>query len=312
MKLEGVDLNLLVSLGYLLELKNVSQAAAQSGITQPTMSYRLTQLRKVFDDKLLVRAGREMRLTPLAEGLQPRVAAALAASRDVFSMPGELAEKDRRLSYRIATTDYEGIVFIERLATWFEAHGHPVDLRVVWPGWSTLERLTRGHYDVLLIPELGPNLPLPEDTQRRMSELSCDVLFTDDWVGVTHRDAEIASGPVSPRSFADADHVLLTILEHERNVVDDLLESMGLSRRVALTVPTYLQAHRAATELGMVAILPRTFAERMDHPDAVLLDAPFPAPPLPVKLWWHPHLDENPRHQRLREGLRAVVAEMAR
>ncbi|MCO4747680.1 MAG: LysR family transcriptional regulator [Proteobacteria bacterium] len=308
MNLEAVDLNLLVSLGHLLEHRNVSMAALRAGVSQSTMSYRLNQLRKVLDDPLLVRAGREMTRTPLADALLPRVNKALAASRDVFSATAEVVESPDRLSHRIATTDFEGIVLLERYS---ERFGEGTDLRVVFPGWTTYERLAKGFYDLLVIPELGPSLPLPDEVIRKMADMRCEVLFEDRWVAVVHRRSSLATRPVTPMAFAEADHVLLTILEHERSVVDDVLEAMGLNRRVALTVPTFIQAYRAALEMNMVAILPRSFAQRMGDARAVLIEAPIPAPPLRVCMYWHPHLDEVDRHQLLRARMRAIASEVS-
>ncbi len=73
MKLQQVDLNLLVNLDVLLREKNVTRAAEQLGITQPAMSNILRRLRKLFGDPLLVRSSEGMTPTEYAQELQPRV-----------------------------------------------------------------------------------------------------------------------------------------------------------------------------------------------------------------------------------------------
>ncbi|MEO0322399.1 MAG: LysR family transcriptional regulator [Myxococcota bacterium] len=67
--LDGLDLNLLLTLRALLHHASVSQAAHALGSTQPTVSRGLAQLRLAFGDPLLVRTGRGMALTPVAKAM---------------------------------------------------------------------------------------------------------------------------------------------------------------------------------------------------------------------------------------------------
>src|SRR5499427_3031779 len=76
-RLREVDANLLLSLHALLEERNLTHAGERMTMSQPAMSGALARLRKHFDDELLVRSGREYRLTPLAEQLLPDVRGAL-------------------------------------------------------------------------------------------------------------------------------------------------------------------------------------------------------------------------------------------
>ncbi|WP_307868603.1 LysR family transcriptional regulator [Umezawaea beigongshangensis] len=66
-----IDLNLFVPLNALLIERNVAKAAERIFVTQPAMSAALAKLRRVFDDPLLVRDGRELVLTPLRRVTAP-------------------------------------------------------------------------------------------------------------------------------------------------------------------------------------------------------------------------------------------------
>src|SRR5262245_41673533 len=77
MHLNRFDLNLLIALDALLTERNVTRAAERVFIAQPAMSRALARLRRQFDDALLVRVGREFRLTPVAEALVEPVRDAL-------------------------------------------------------------------------------------------------------------------------------------------------------------------------------------------------------------------------------------------
>ncbi len=64
--LRNVDLNLLVIFEAIFSTGNVSQAAKQLGISQPTVSNSLTRLRESLDDQLFVRAKHGVTPTPKA------------------------------------------------------------------------------------------------------------------------------------------------------------------------------------------------------------------------------------------------------
>ena len=69
MNLKNADLNLLVALDVLLTERNVTKAAERLSLGQPATSAALRRLRHMFHDPLLVRRGRAMELTPLAQAL---------------------------------------------------------------------------------------------------------------------------------------------------------------------------------------------------------------------------------------------------
>lgn len=65
-KLESIDLNLLLALDALIAEQNVTRAAARVGLTQPAMSSVLARLREMFGDPLLQRIGGRMQATSRA------------------------------------------------------------------------------------------------------------------------------------------------------------------------------------------------------------------------------------------------------
>ena len=73
--MESSDLGLLLALDALLQETSVTRAARRIGLSTPAMSHALGRLRQRLSDPLLVRAGRQMVLSPRAESLRPQVAA---------------------------------------------------------------------------------------------------------------------------------------------------------------------------------------------------------------------------------------------
>lgn len=105
LNLAALDLNLLTALHALLENASVSDAAAAVGRTQSAMSHSLSRLRDHFKDPLLVRNGWEMRPTPFAEDLHPKVNQAAEAVRALFHPEAPFDPATSTVRVRIATPD---------------------------------------------------------------------------------------------------------------------------------------------------------------------------------------------------------------
>lgn len=78
------DLNLLFALDVLLAEKSVAAAARRLNLSASAMSRTLSRLREATGDPLLVRAGRQMVLTPYADSLRERTQGAVFAARAVL------------------------------------------------------------------------------------------------------------------------------------------------------------------------------------------------------------------------------------
>ena len=69
MRFKGLDLNHLATLDVLLSERSLTRAGELTFVSQPAVSNALGRLREYFQDELLIRRGRDMVLTPFAEGL---------------------------------------------------------------------------------------------------------------------------------------------------------------------------------------------------------------------------------------------------
>lgn len=78
------DLNLLIALDALLTLGSVAEAARRLNLSASAMSRTLGRLRAVTGDPLLVRAGRNMVLTPFAEEIRERTQNTVFEARSIL------------------------------------------------------------------------------------------------------------------------------------------------------------------------------------------------------------------------------------
>ncbi|WP_237217884.1 helix-turn-helix domain-containing protein, partial [Falsiroseomonas oryziterrae] len=80
--LRGVDLNLLVLLDLLIELRSVTAAAEAANMSQPAMSRALGRLRALLRDPLLARGSQGLVPSPAALALQPALKRLLGEAAD--------------------------------------------------------------------------------------------------------------------------------------------------------------------------------------------------------------------------------------
>ena len=88
------------------------------------------------------------------------------------------------------------------------------------------------------------------------------VLFEESFVGVARADhAALAAGPMPLATFAALPHALVSLNTDRRGAIDDRLQTLGLTRRIALVVPYMLLLPRVLAESDLIAVLPRRAAD---------------------------------------------------
>src|SRR5579872_1441573 len=216
------DLNLLTALEALLAEGSVAGAARRLRLSPSAMSRTLTRLRAATGDALLVRAGRDMVLTPHAQELRGRVGEVARATRAVLRPAAarlDLATLKRSFTIRAN----EGFVeaFGAPLIAAVLAAAPGVRLRFAPKPDKDVAPLREGQID-LEIGVLGETAP----------ELRVQALFQDHFVGVARRGHPILAGKITPERYAACAHVITSRRGRVSGPVDEALAALGLARRV--------------------------------------------------------------------------------
>ena len=98
------------------------------------------------------------------------------------------------------------------------------------------------------------------------------------------------------------DHVLVMTGSGQVSAVDRKLESHGLTRRIALRVPSFWTALHAVRDSDAVTTLPRRFVD-IAGSDVTVLRLGDEIPGFSLDLVWHPRNTTSPRHRFVREAL---------
>lgn len=301
MSLAALDLNLLVALDALLRLGSVTGAARELRLSQPAMSRTLQRLREVLGDPLFVRVGRGVVPTDRARVLAVPVSEALDAARRVFAPPPTFDPGTARGEFVIGLGDEAQVAFADAIlaAVWASAPG--VDLRIRRLTEASLDEGRRGTIDLAIGPDLAA-LPATAGAVD-YSDFVAKRLYSRRFV-----IASRAPGPFDIDAFCAARHVIVSFEGRGRGFVDDLLATLGRSRRVAASVTSFPSAASLVASSDLLGALPEEVVYTC-APGLHVSPPPFRVPELPMLLLWHPRQNADPRHQFLRERVAAAVTE---
>jgi DNA-binding transcriptional LysR family regulator len=299
MNLSGVDLNLLPVLDALFAERHLTRAAHRVGLSQPAASHALGRLRTLFDDPLFIRARGGLVPTPRAEALREPVAAALATLRQALAPATRFDPATLRRAFRLGTSDYAELLFLSALASHVEREAPGVDLWCIGRGVDEIGDLVRGDTDLLVRPagarDVRPGIRI-------------EPLFEDRFVSVVRTGHPLCEGVLTVERFAAARHAFIAPGGRPGGAVDDLLQSMGLTRRVALGVPHFLVAPRIAATTDLVLTLPRRVARLVERDlPLVVLEPPLPLKPFAMSMLWHERQAGDAGHAWLRRTLADLV-----
>lgn len=284
-----LDFNLLKTLDALLDERSVTRAAERLSLTQPAVSGMLTRLRERFGDPLFVRAQRGMVPTLRAEQLAAPVKQLLSDIEQMLQ-PQAFDPATAQMIVSMASTDYAlravVVPFLSALrlqAPNIRVAVQPVDVQ------HLAGQLDRGDIDLALVT--------PDSTA---PGLHAAALFDERYVCVMragHPDA--AAKTWSLERFCNLDHVLVSPSGGSfQGVTDQALARIGRSRRVTLSVTSFLVLPEILRTRDLIAVVPRRLALHADG--LVMLEPPVEVPGFSKTLAWHERTHHDPGQQWLR------------
>ena len=127
-------------LDVLLREHSLTHAAPELHVTQPALSKTLAQLRRYFDDPLLVRVGRRMEPTPRARQLQTSVRAVLDGAAMLRSESVTFVPRTSHRTFNFCVVDAGLLKLLPPLVERLFREAPNVRLRVFQPEGPHLER----------------------------------------------------------------------------------------------------------------------------------------------------------------------------
>ena len=292
------DLNLLQTLGVLLEERHVTRAAERCFLSQPAMSRALERLRETFRDELLIRDGRGYERTARGERLLKELESLLPRLESLLK--GEnfnpALSQDR---FQIAMTDHACVVVLPGLVRRVADAAPQSRLEVVAWGDRRFEDLNSGRLDMVL------------DVAGAPAKLASETLFADDFVCVVASDHAVRAHRLTLAQYLKYRHVVVNVLSGQQTPVDRPLAALAMKRRVGLVIPFFAPAVLVVAQSNMILTVPRRLALKLAKGAFVrLIQAPYELKGFKYEMTWHPRLTADPVHQWFRDQVRAVAKEL--
>jgi DNA-binding transcriptional LysR family regulator len=300
MNSSDIDLNLLRVLDALLDTGSVVGAAARLHLSPPAVSRSLSRLRRVLDDPLFVRAGRELVPTELAKSLRGPTQAALGEALKILrpSMSSDPIDLKRRFAIRADDSIIAvlAIPLMEQVQT--AAPGADIDFLRDDPNYITQFR--HGEIDF----RIGVHVEEHHDTRS-------EVLLTDRFVAIVHKDHSLAGRRLTNRRFVEAHHVTVSPVGKRTGPIDAALAELGMNRQHITTVTSFVVAAHLVATTDLVGTVPRTIAKTMARAlPIVSLEIPLSLPTFDVCLTWHDRHSDDPAHQWMRGQIVDAVRDL--
>jgi DNA-binding transcriptional LysR family regulator len=295
----SIDLNLLITLGALLEERNLTRAGEKTNMSQPAMSGALARLRRHFGDELLVRDGRQYQLTPLAQRLLPDVRDALRQVERTLEARPEFDPATSTRTFSLVMSDYAVTVLVDPLLRRVHEEAPQVGL-TVHPLPPDLAESDRGmlQHDLVIGP-LGFSFPGESEE-----------IFRDRFVCIVDPgNSRLAGGALSLADFGELPHAVATFGQREMlNQAESALEALGVPRNIQVTTEGWLPLPFVVAGTELVAVVPERLARRVASTAGVAVcEPPFGTIELLEAVWWHPTRSGD---QAVR-WMRAITAEVA-
>jgi DNA-binding transcriptional LysR family regulator len=288
-------------LGVFVEVyktQSVSRAAQCLGMEQASASIALGKLRRHFNDPLFVRTSSGMAPTPRAHALYPDLAEALVRIARARGDPVPFLPQQAQRAFCIGMTDISEMVLLPRLINHLQntAPGLVVEAEKISP--DSRRRLESGEMDLAV--GFTPDLAAGFYQQ---------ALFAQDFVCLAAQDHPRVRASLSVDAFLAEGHIVVTPSGTGHSIVDKVLASHHIARRVVLRVPSFLGVARIVAQTEFLVIVPRLLGHALASQERVqLLEPPVALPPYKVKQHWHQRFNADVGNLWLRRVMVALFS----
>lgn len=301
MRLNRLDLNLLIALDALLDEASVSRAAERVFLSQPAMSNALARLRAHFGDQLIVPIGRRMMLTELGISMKGEVRDVMLRIQRLTDTAQGFDAKTEARTFSLAASDYFVLVALPRVLAYCAVHAPAIRFDIHPLSGRLSDELDRGDIDLLIVPDVFASPAHPKEE-----------LFADHWVCMIDRSSALAGIELDRKAYLDAEHVV----KRENNahfppMEEWVFNQQGIVRRVAVRVPQYgllppclVGTERIATVQSRLADLYAAWLPLAIRPVPITID------PLLEMMQWHSYRQADFGNQWLREMVKLTCADL--
>ncbi|MFP5472679.1 MAG: LysR substrate-binding domain-containing protein [Gammaproteobacteria bacterium] len=282
--MEQLDLNLLRVFDVIYRTRNVSHAARELGMSQPSTSQALTRLRLALGDPLFERTHGGVRPTPRADDLARTVQAGLALLESGLTSRSTFDPTQSSAELRVHLTDIGEARFLPVLMRELRRAAPGITLQArAWPQAEVGKALDSG--DIHLAIGFLPELKSSGHTQ----------LLTDRYVVLIRAGHPITQllkrNALSLKRLQTLD--LIAVRSHTQTV--EMLRAANLDKQIKLTTSTFLALPDLVRTTDLAVLMPQAIAREFTPARHLLLmDTDLPANEFTVSVHWSRRQEHTP------------------
>jgi len=278
-----LDLNLLVALDHLLNLRSVSGAAERMNMTQSAMSNALFRLRAYFADQLLVKIGRRMELTPRAESLKDAVRDVLVRVEWTIAGTSQFNPARSERQFNILLSDYSLATLIPSVLARCAQVSDSVRFNFLHQVESPERLLDRGDVDLLIIPN-------DFCSKRHPSE----VILEEEFCGIVWSEGKLARRRLTRQAFLSASHVVMQPPGGAQSLETTFFKGHDVVRRTDVTTYGFSSIPQLVVGTDRIATIHARLARQAQRTLPIkIVDLPFLLPKMKQALQWHKYRSQD-------------------
>jgi DNA-binding transcriptional LysR family regulator len=298
-------MNLLRVFDAMMRERSTVRAGERIGLSQPAVSSAIGRLRHFLGDELFVRDGNRMLPTPRALELAGPLADALRQIEEALTANSVFEPAKADVTFMLAGSDYFSTLLMPELAR----NAAPVAPAVTFQmidclSSDVVDLLSEGRVDLVV----DRTLDVPEWINRQKlfrSYLVCIVRK-----GHPHIEQHsLRPGALLPAEvFCAIPQVLRSADGGRTGTIDPGLGKLGLSRKVAMTVPHFQAVALAVASSDLLGNLPIHFARLMArYLPLDFYEPPLDSPVMDIFMYWHRRKDREGANIWLRQQVSSVM-----
>ena len=286
----------------LCESGTTTNTAQVLHLSQSAISHSLKKLRVEFKDDLFVRHGNKMEMTQRAASLYPALKQWLVQLDDIVQ-PSVFEPHTTKTTYAIACSDFFEQMYGPMLLNQIRQLAPNATLKLVKINANTItEGLIQGLFDIAIgIREIDD------------SRIKHRKLYQDGFTSCVDANHPILETHKTLDDYLHYPHLLSSINDGRRSVVDNALDKIGRTRRLHGINFSFSNAPYFLAGSDVIWTGPsRYLAFCCLHHPIVSFDTPLSLQSNDVNMYWLRRNHQDPAHKWLRQLVEAVTSEQTK
>jgi len=298
--LRNVNLNLLTVFDALMETCSATRTAEHLHMTQPGVSRKLTELRRLFGDPLFVVVKRQLQPTQRAIDIYPTVREALSSIKGTIESGRSFDPSCAYQTFRIASRNSIEVMLAPRLKMLCAQRAPNVQFSFLDLRGIALPARQLDDHDLDIAIGRFDNL------EERFQSAP---LFDDDRVCLVRQNHPCVRQKLTPKNLCALQFVTTTNMAGKDNDLDVWLRKAGYQRNFVFYVSNLGHVPLLLMQTDLAVTVTRTLAAYLlKFYPLTILDIAFQYPKAHYSMVWHKSWDAVQSHQWLRD----IIIELLR